>query len=131
MLAVSFREIYGFNDAQIKQAIIDYRERFTEKVMFENKLYHHIPALLANLRQRGYLLVIATLKPTVFAEQILQYFQIETFFDLVVGSHLDGSRSAKGEIMKKCTAFFYLTFTFCDIQNYNWIHKLSPPYKVD
>ena len=98
-LQVSFREIYGFNDRQITQAISDYRERFTERGVFENKLYEDIPALLANLKQQGYILTIATSKPTVFAEQIVKYFQLESYFDLVVGSHLDGSRSAKGEII--------------------------------
>lgn len=98
-LQVSFQEIYGFNDIQITQAIRDYRERFTERGMFENKLYEDIPALLAHLKQQGYILTIATSKPTVFAEQIIKYFQLESYFDLVVGSHLDGSRSAKGEII--------------------------------
>jgi len=98
-LQVSFQEIYGFNDTQITQAIRDYRERFTERGMFENKLYEDIPALLAHLKQQGYILTIATSKPTVFAEQIIKYFQLESYFDLVVGSHLDGSRSAKGEII--------------------------------
>lgn len=98
-LQVSFQEIYGFNDTQITQAIRDYRERFTERGMFENKLYEDIPALLAHLKQQGYILTIATSKPTVFAEQIVKYFQLESYFDLVVGSHLDGSRSAKGEII--------------------------------
>lgn len=98
-LQVSFQEIYGFNDTQITQAIRDYRERFTERGMFENKLYEDIPALLAQLKQQGYILTIATSKPTVFAEQIIKYFQLESYFDLVVGSHLDGSRSAKGEII--------------------------------
>lgn len=98
-LQVSFQEIYGFNDTQKTQAIRDYRERFTERGMFENKLYEDIPALLAHLKQQGYILTIATSKPTVFAEQIIKYFQLESYFDLVVGSHLDGSRSAKGEII--------------------------------
>jgi len=100
-LQVSFQEIYGFNDTQITRAIRDYRERFTERGMFENKLYEDIPALLAHLKQQGYILTIATSKPTVFAEQIIKYFQLESYFDLVVGSHLDGSRSAKGEIIAK------------------------------
>lgn len=98
-LQVSFQEIYGFNDTQITRAIRDYRERFTERGMFENKLYEDIPVLLAQLKQQGYILTIATSKPTVFAEQIIKYFQLESYFDLVVGSHLDGSRSAKGEII--------------------------------
>jgi len=100
-LQVSFQEIYGFNDAQITQAIRDYRERFTERGMFENKLYEDIPALLAHLKQQGYILTIATSKPTVFAEQIIKYFQLESYFDLVVGSHLDGSRSDKSEIIEE------------------------------
>ncbi len=100
-LQVSFQEIYGFNAAQITQAISDYRERFTERGMFENKLYEDIPALLAHLKQQGYILTIATSKPTVFAEQIVKHFQLESYFDLVVGSHLDGSRSDKSEIIKE------------------------------
>ena len=98
-LQVSFQEIYGFDDMQIDQAINDYRERFTERGMFENKLYENIPALLTNLKQQGYILAIATSKPTVFAEQILQYFNLEHFFDFVAGSNLDGTRSAKGEVI--------------------------------
>jgi len=100
-LQVSFQEIYGFNAAQITQAISDYRERFTERGMFENKLYEDIPALLAHLKQQGYILTIATSKPTVFAEQIVKHFQLESYFDLVVGSHLDGSRSDKSKIIKE------------------------------
>jgi len=98
-LQVSFQEIYGFNDTQITQAIRYYRERFTERGMFENKLYEDIPALLAHLKQQGYILTIATSKPTVFAEQIVKYFQLESYFDLVIGSHLDGSCSDKSEII--------------------------------
>ncbi|MGE7689445.1 HAD family hydrolase [Lysinibacillus sp. NPDC097214] len=98
-LQVSFQEIYGFDDMQIDQAINDYRERFTERGMFENKLYENIPALLTNLKQQGYILAIATSKPTVFAEQILQYFNLEHYFDFVAGSNLDGTRSAKGEVI--------------------------------
>ncbi|MFJ8458737.1 HAD family hydrolase [Lysinibacillus xylanilyticus] len=98
-LQVSFHEIYGFNDAQIEQAISNYRERFKERGMFENKLYENIPALLADLKQQGYILAIATSKPTLFAVQILKYFNLEHFFDLVAGSNLDGTRSAKGEII--------------------------------
>ena len=76
-------------------------ENDLRKGMFENKLYEDIPALLAHLKQQGYILTIATSKPTVFAEQIVKHFQLESYFDLVVGSHLDGSRSDKSEIIKE------------------------------
>nr|WP_231597553.1 hypothetical protein [Bacillus sp. SA1-12] len=34
------------------------------------------------------MLVVATSKPTVFSEQILKYFNIDQYFDHVVGSNL-------------------------------------------
>jgi len=98
-LQVSLAEQYGMDEAQIHQAIAYYRERFSKKGMYENKLYPQVTTLLANLKEQGYQLAVATSKPTIFAEQILSYFNLEQFFDLVVGSHLDGTRSAKGEII--------------------------------
>lgn len=99
-LQVSFKEYYGFTDDATTQAIAYYRERFKQLGMFENVLYHGIPELLEKLKSQGYLLAIATSKPTVFAEEILQHFHIKQIFDVIVGSHLDGTRSAKGEIIK-------------------------------
>jgi phosphoglycolate phosphatase len=99
-LQVSFAEYYGFNEEETQRAIAYYRERFKEKGMFENKLYPNIPSLLFSLKEQGYILVIATSKPTVFAEQILKYFNIIDFFYSVVGSNLDGTRSSKTEIIQ-------------------------------
>ncbi|MBG9456614.1 5'-nucleotidase [Lysinibacillus sphaericus] len=98
-LQVSFREIYGLDDVRIQQAIAYYRERFIQIGLYENNLYENIFSLLEYLQKEGYQLAIATSKPTVFAEQILQYFNIEHFFELVAGSNLDGTRSAKGEVI--------------------------------
>ncbi|MGE7093004.1 HAD family hydrolase [Lysinibacillus sp. NPDC048646] len=105
-LQVSFKEIYGLDDALINQAITYYRERFTDKGMFENQLYQHITTLLEHLKKQGYRLAVATSKPTVFAEQILNHFNLAQFFELIVGSNLDGTRSAKGDIIADVLAYF-------------------------
>ncbi|MFC7782980.1 MULTISPECIES: HAD family hydrolase [unclassified Rossellomorea] len=99
-LQVSFAEHYDFNELKIQRAIDFYRERFKEKGMFENKLYPNIPSLLKTLKEKGFTLVVATSKPTVFAEQILKYFTIDQFFDLIAGSNLDGTRTSKAEIIQ-------------------------------
>lgn len=99
-LQVSFSEAYGFDKEQAKKAIAYYRERFTKKGMFENVVYHGIPQLLKELKGHGCKLIVATSKPTVFAEEILKYFKMELYFDEVVGSHLDGSRIAKADIIQ-------------------------------
>ncbi|MFD0681958.1 MULTISPECIES: HAD family hydrolase [unclassified Paenibacillus] len=99
-LQESFSSIYSFDEEQSKLAIEYYRERFKETGMFENELYTGIAELLAHLKEHQKNLVVATSKPTVFAEKILQYFNIEKYFDLVVGSNLDGTMTAKTEIIQ-------------------------------
>ncbi|MCT2534392.1 HAD family hydrolase [Aquibacillus koreensis] len=99
-LQVSFNEFYKFDESSIRLAIEYYRERFREKGMFENELYPNIPLLLKCLKDHGFTLVVATSKPTVFAKQIVEYFKIKPYFDLVVGSNLDGTRSSKTEIIQ-------------------------------
>lgn len=95
----SFAEYYHMNENDILKAIDYYRERFKEKGMFENELYPGIQAMLEYLKQAGHTLIIATSKPTVFSEQILKYFAIDRYFDQVVGSNLDGTRSSKTDII--------------------------------
>lgn len=99
-LQVSFAEYYNFDKVQTQQAIDLYRERFKVKGMFENELYSNIPLLLNSLKETGFILVVATSKPTVFAEQILEHFNIEKYFELIVGSNLDGTRASKTEVIQ-------------------------------
>lgn len=99
-LQQSFSEFYSFDETQIRTAITYYRERFKDKGMYENTLYEHIPSLLQELKDNGVTIVVATSKPTVFAEEILKYFNIHHHFDLIVGSNLDGTRTSKTEIIQ-------------------------------
>ncbi len=99
-LHVSFSEYYKFDEEQTQKAIQFYRERFKDKGMFENELYSNIPLLLKSLKENGYTLAVATSKPTVFAEQILKYFSIDHYFEQIVGSNLDGTRSSKTDIIQ-------------------------------
>lgn len=96
----SFSEYYRFDEEQTKKAISYYRERFTEVGLFENKLYDGILMLLQLLKKQNVELVVATSKPTVFAEKIINYFGIDTYFNRIVGSNLDGSRAVKSEIIQ-------------------------------
>ena len=98
-LKESFGEFYDFDDEKSNQAVDYYRDRFKMKGMFENQLYPCIPQLLQKLKQK-YILVVATSKPTVFSQQILEFFHINDYFDVVVGSNLDGTRSSKTEIIQ-------------------------------
>jgi phosphoglycolate phosphatase len=99
-IQVSFAEYYHFDEGQTLKAIDLYREIYKEKGMFENELYSDIPLLLKSLQEQGLTLVVATSKLTIFAEQILKYFNIDHYFQLIVGSNLDGTRTSKTEIIQ-------------------------------
>ncbi|WP_425058828.1 5'-nucleotidase [Sporomusa carbonis] len=98
-LVESFREFYSLNTSEAHQAVAYYREYFTKSGMYENAVYSGIQELLSKLSCGNKQLIIATSKPTVFSEQIAQYFDIKKFFSLIVGSNLDGSRIHKTEII--------------------------------
>lgn len=100
-LKESFQQFYDMDDAQAEAAIAKYRERFQEKGMFENELYDGIPDMLHTLQSKGLFLAVASSKPTVYVEQILEHFKIDKYFKVVVGSELDGTRTSKEEVVQE------------------------------
>lgn len=100
-LDYSFREFYNLSEEQIKTAVAKYRERYNSIGKFENALYPGMAALLKDMKKRGKHLAVASSKPEVFVRQILKHFNIEQYFEVVVGSGLDGSLGTKGEVVKE------------------------------
>ena len=84
---------------RINAAVELYRQRFTSKGIFENGVYPGIPAALATLQGFGATLFVATSKPTVFAERIVEHFGLRSYFRAVYGSELDGTRTNKGDLI--------------------------------
>lgn len=100
-LSNSFREFYGFDEEKIQQAIAYYRERFSTIGLFENEIYPGIPQMLKELQESGRHLAVASSKPTVFVTQILEHFGIHAYFEVIVGSELDGTRVKKEEVVEE------------------------------
>lgn len=99
-LVESFEEFYGLDPEQAWLAVEYYREYFAEQGMYQNRVYSGIPQLLQDLHSHGATLGVATSKPTFFSEQILRHFHLDTYFARVIGSNMDGSRVAKGDIIR-------------------------------
>lgn len=95
----SFMEYYGFSEDASLHAIEKYREYFSSKGIFENKVYPGIPELLEDLSFLGKTLVLATSKPTTFAQRILDHFNLASYFHFTGGSNLDGTRTRKSEVI--------------------------------
>ena len=100
-LTDSFREFYGFSMEQSLVAVEKYREYFSDRGIFENRVYDGILPLLKELKEAGKTLILATSKPTVYARQIVEKFGLAEYLSDVQGSELDGTRVKKAEVIQK------------------------------
>ncbi|MBO4824910.1 MAG: HAD hydrolase-like protein [Lachnospiraceae bacterium] len=104
----SFRDFYHIKPEDMEDVIAAYRARFSTVGLFENDLYDGIPELLKALKENGRKLALASSKPRVFVEKILDHFGISQYFDVIMGSELDGTRENKSEIIAECLRLFEL-----------------------
>ncbi|PES72343.1 phosphoglycolate phosphatase [Bacillus cereus] len=95
----SFIDRYNMNEIEGERAVFYFREYLKQSGLLENKVYDGITTLLQELKDAGNRLFVATSKPTVFAKQVIEHFQLTTFFEEIVGSNLDGTRIKKEEII--------------------------------
>lgn len=98
-LVDSFKAIYGMTDSEAHIALNKYRERFSGIGIFENSLLEGAKEILEELRNSGKRIALATSKPYVYAEKILEKYDIAKYFDCAVGSELDGTRNYKDEVI--------------------------------
>lgn len=98
-LQQSFQDFYGMDAMKAKQAVEEYRKRFSTVGLYENVIYPGMAQMLEQLCEQGCHLAVASSKPTVFVQKILEHFQIDRFFEVVVGSELNGNRVEKEEVV--------------------------------
>lgn len=95
-----FAEILQCTDkALIDRAVALYRERFSTVGLYENGVYEGIVPALETLRELGTTLYLATAKPLVYAERIVEHFGLRPFFRALYGSELDGTRTQKTDLI--------------------------------
>ncbi len=99
-LRQSFMEFAGLSEEESHIGMIKYREYFGPKGIFENKVYDGIPELLQRLKNSGRKIILATSKPWIYAEIILEEFDLKKYFDFVAGSEMNGVRTNKADVVK-------------------------------
>ena len=82
------------------KAVDYYRERYSDKGIYENVLFDGIEDMLAGLKNDGYVVALATCKPEIYVPRILEYFNVDKYFDVAVGSELEGGeRRHKNQVI--------------------------------
>jgi len=96
----SFRELLKSNDRELNtRAIAVYRQRYASLGLYENSVYPGVLDGLCALRETGMRLLVVTSKPEVYANRIIDHFELRPYFDRVYGSELTGERADKGELI--------------------------------
>jgi phosphoglycolate phosphatase len=98
-LRASFVRLLG-GEHSADHAVSFYRERFSDVGLYENSLYDGIGDVLKTLCASGQRLFVATSKPHVFAERIIDHFGLRNHFERVFGSELDGTRVDKSHLLE-------------------------------
>ena len=97
----SFKELVGGDNWQ--EALDTFRKIFEETNALRNStLYPNIQQLLTLLKQKGYVLSIATSKYEPFAIESLHYLNINQHFDVLYGQNQ--RRGYKNEILRQLIA---------------------------
>ena len=95
----SFRTVAGMSEAQTEKAVEYYREFYEEGEQYRLQIYPGIPELLRDLRANGYLVGLASAKPDLFIQQIIERFSLHSLFDFAEGVSLDESYTDKSALI--------------------------------
>lgn len=99
-LVDSFMEFYGFDKQKAETAVKYYREYFSTKGIYENKVYDGIPEMLKKITESGKKAVLATSKPEKFAIEILKHFNLDKYFYYTAGATMNETRNKKQDVIK-------------------------------
>lgn len=96
-----FMEVYGVSKEAAEQLVKDFRERYVPIGVYESSPFPGIRELLEALRGAGKKLAIATSKPQLMAELLLERAGLRELFDVVVGSGGGVNNDAKWQIVNR------------------------------
>lgn len=97
-LRSSFQRL-GIREEDLDAAMAFYRKHYLAVGQFENSPYPGIQELLQQLKNEGHKLYVATSKPETMAKDILAYFDLAQYFDIICGSVSDSSRNTKEAVI--------------------------------
>ena len=100
-LTHSFRERIGMSEEEADQAVVYFRERYSEIGKFECSVYPGVPAMLEKVKHAGHKTAVASAKPEPFVREILDHFGLLGCFDSVVGAPMDEKSADKAANIRK------------------------------
>ncbi len=92
-----FPEVTGTG---VQHAIKTYQEYYEAQGIFELQLYKDMPEVLAQLQDNGYQLAVASSKPELMIERIIDHFEMRELFTGLYGASMDETtRVTKADVL--------------------------------
>lgn len=91
---------YDITEEDAEKAVGYYRERYAPTGIYETKIYPGTENMLEQLKSAGKYIAMATSKPQIMAERVLEYLNISSYFDCVMGADLHGPRQSKQAVLE-------------------------------
>lgn len=85
-----FSNYFNMSEEETKKAVPIFRNHFAEKWILENTLIDGALDFLKNLKEGGYVLIVATSKPISFAEAIVKKHGFMRYCQELIGGEMDG-----------------------------------------
>lgn len=101
-LLITFQEKFGADAATADELVRKFRERYTNKGVFESKLYDGVKELLMTLKKDNIKIGIASSKPQDYIETLLDHFGIKSYFDVICGVSFTADCESKASIIARC-----------------------------
>ncbi len=101
-LLITFQEKFGADAATADELVRKFRERYTNKGVFESKLYDGVKELLMKLKKDNIKIGIASSKPQDYIETLLDHFGIKSYFDVICGVSFTADCESKASIIARC-----------------------------
>ena len=89
----------AFPGIDTEAALKLYRERYATAGWLENSLYDGMAQAISTLHSQGFTIALCTSKPRVFAERIIEHFDLARYFKGVHGPELDGKFDRKTDLL--------------------------------
>lgn len=100
-LLETYEKKFNFPKENAIEAVRIYRERYAVEGIKEVELYDGMANTLKELKQRGYIVAVATLKAEKFAAPMLKSLDIAQYFDVIHGVDDQDTRT-KASLIELC-----------------------------
>ncbi len=94
----SLPRVFPGIDAEAALAL--YRERYELSGWLENQVYDGMAQAIRTLHLQGFTIALCTSKPRIFAERIIEHFDLLRYFDGIHGPELDGKFDRKTDLLE-------------------------------